>query len=140
MHRAGRYVSSLVGSALKPHHLALTAAHAATLSNALREDAKDYHFSACVTLVEAIRGLTAGLYTWSTVKLYYSVFYGLRGILALEAHCIFYVAQTAFRITAAAGESPVTIKGPTHRSVLRLYEMFHQLRCCCPRASGLFLR
>jgi hypothetical protein len=60
------------------------------VQKALEEDAKDYYFSGLLSFVEALRGPPCGLSSWATVKLYYSVFYTLRAILALNEVAIFY--------------------------------------------------
>lgn len=60
------------------------------LTELLREDARRYFYSSCITISSALVGILSESYTWSTIKLYYSVFYGLRSYLALNRICIFY--------------------------------------------------
>lgn len=126
MHRGGDFVLRLLGgtSASKAAAVSrsLVVAEARTLSSALVQDAHDYYFSACVTVADAVRGLSAGLYSWATVKLYYGVFYGLRGALALDGDCLFYIKRSSFHIHAGVGEVASAIgERSTHGSVLRIF-------------------
>src|SRR5947209_2706560 len=81
MSRGASYMNAQLGP-LPPNltvsGFVLSAAKAATLRGVLIDDAKDHFFSACMSLFDAIRGLDAGFFTWSTVKCYYSMFYSLR--------------------------------------------------------------
>ncbi len=53
------------------------------LKKRLLLDAGDYYQSALVSLVDGLRSIPSSFYSWSTVKLYYSVFYALRARLAI---------------------------------------------------------
>lgn len=100
----------------------LNATQATTMQSALADDAQDYYYSACVSVVDALRGLHCGFYTWATVKLYYSVFYTLRAALAADKVCVFYIDEkTPFSISAAAGRMAVKGSGNTHEFVLALF-------------------
>jgi hypothetical protein len=125
MHRAGILLISVLGPGSNRRTAtahALSASEAAVLASALREDARDYYYSACSTLAAAVQGLNLRLYTWSTVKLYYSVFYALRADLAIRGYCIFYVNSSSFWVQAAAGAIPALTRENTHKSVLRVFE------------------
>ncbi|MCC6555963.1 MAG: hypothetical protein IT372_23630 [Polyangiaceae bacterium] len=96
----------------------LTTPETTKLQQALAEDARDYYFCGILSLVDALRGPPAGLYTWSTVKLYYSVFYALRAILALHGRCVFYIGQSCYLIEAQPGSAPRRGQSSTHKAVL----------------------
>ncbi|MGR0481769.1 MAG: hypothetical protein ACTFAL_10295 [Candidatus Electronema sp. V4] len=87
----------------------------------LREDACDYLYSATVSLGDALRGLNRGLFTWATVKLYYSVFYTMRARLALKGFCIFYIKMSPYSISSVPGKQAQKEKGPTHKVVMQLF-------------------
>ena len=125
MHRAGAHLVAVLGPGSHRNTAlahALTASEAAALHSALHEDARDYFYSACSTLAAAIQGLNASLFTWSTVQLYYSVFYALRAELALRGFCIFYVNSSSMWVQAAPGAIPALTKENTHKSVLKVFE------------------
>lgn len=63
---------------------------AVTLADILERDAFEYFYSASISTASALSSIELGYFTWATVKLYYSDFYLLRGILALSKVCIFY--------------------------------------------------
>lgn len=124
-HRATRNLVSRLQAIPKKEDRArvyLSAAEANDIKMLLREDAKDYYFSGLLSFVEALRGPQCGLYSWATVKLYYSVFYTLRAILALRGIAIFYLASTPWLIRAEPGKTAEHSKGNTHSVVLRSFE------------------
>jgi hypothetical protein len=71
----------------------LSAIEARKLQSYLKEDAVDYLYSAAVSLGDALCGVTRSLFTWATVKLYYSVFYAMRARLALKGFYLFYIGN-----------------------------------------------
>lgn len=102
---------------------ALGAAEASSLKSAVDQDARDAIYSGALTIAEAIQGLDRHLYTWATVKLYYSVFYFARAALALQGTCVFYVNSTPYSWLAAPGEVPKKRAGNTHKVVLDVFRM-----------------
>lgn len=48
------------------------------LKSALQSDTQDYYFKGLLTLLEGINNIAMGSYSWSIVKLYYSIFYFIR--------------------------------------------------------------
>jgi uncharacterized protein (UPF0332 family) len=84
----------------------------------LLEDAKDYYQAALVSLVDGLRSISSGFYSWSTVKLYYSVFYALRARLAIEGECIFYDAGKPRYVNVSPGCLVRKLAGTTHKCVL----------------------
>lgn len=82
------------------------------------QDAKDAIFSGALTIAEAVQALDRRQFTWSTVKLYYSVFYLMRSTLALNGTCIVYSNKTPYTWTCSAGEMPKKRSGTTHKAAL----------------------
>src|SRR4051812_36482024 len=125
MHRGGTALITVLGPGCHRKTAiarSLSSTEAATLASALREDARDYYYSACSTLAAGVQGINSRFYTWSTVKLYYSVFYALRAYLAIKGVCIFYVGSSSLWVDALPGATPALTKENTHKSVLRVFE------------------
>lgn len=114
------YRENLSANAVSSHTLSEIEARILQLN--LREDACDYLYSATVSLGDALCGLTRGLFTWATVKLYYSVFYTIRARLALKGFCIFYIKTNPYSIYSAASQQAQKEKGQTHKVVIKLFE------------------
>lgn len=87
-HNAGQYVQAKILSQGSTH--SINHIEAATLEHILQNDAKDYFYSATVSIASALSSITKEFYSWSTVQFYYADFYLLRGLLALAGICIFY--------------------------------------------------
>lgn len=126
MHRAQRYFDTVInlgGNA--PASVALNPITAGTLELELAEDAKSYLYSAVVSVGDAIQGIQREMFSWSTVKLYYAVFYALRAVLAAHKYAILYhvVGQkgTPYRLRAASGQAPTKLSGNTHKIILQQY-------------------
>jgi hypothetical protein len=94
------------------------------LSNALVEDARDAIYSGVLTVGEATHGLDRRLFTWATVKLYYSVFYLTRALLGINGVGLIYVNRTPHVWKAAAGERPDKQSGTTHAVALQAFQSF----------------
>ncbi|WP_368900371.1 hypothetical protein [Mixta calida] len=94
---------------------------ASDLSSALHHDALNYLYSALISYGEALNGIAKGFYSWSTVKLYYSSFYALRSILALDNVCIFYMDSKPYTLFARTGENPAKAAGTTHKVVMAVF-------------------
>lgn len=62
----------------------------------LREDSRHYFFKGVFTLLNALNSLDEKLFSWATVKLYYSVFYNLRSCLAVKGVGLFRWERDAF--------------------------------------------
>lgn len=105
-----RHVSFVVNTS---DHLALRAA--------LTDDAADYFHSGLVSVGDAVRSIDAGLYTWATVKLYYSVFYFCRAMLADTQTAILYFGSTPYQLKNVVGATPQKVSGNTHKVVLALF-------------------
>jgi hypothetical protein len=126
MHRAQQYFDTVInpgGNA--PAGVALNPITAGTLELELAEDAKSYLYSAVVSVGDAIQGIQREMFSWSTVKLYYAVFYALRAVLAAHKYAILYhvVGQkgTPYRLLATSGQAPAKLSGNTHKVILQQY-------------------
>lgn len=130
MHEGPNYLKSIwPGSDLDKKALVkpLSVKQAALLNEILLIDAKNYYFSSLVTLASALHGINNRFYSWSIIKLYYMVFYILRGILALQGYCVYYRASAPSCIRAIEGSE---LEGPkkrksTHQTVIDLYSEFN---------------
>jgi hypothetical protein len=125
VHRASQHILGLLpgnprkGDALG---LRLSTFQADELKEQLLVDAQSYYYSALISFLDASLGLDRHLYSWSTVKLYYSVFYSLRCLLAISGYCIYYCNEKPFTCRAMAGTTGSMLKGTTHKVVLSLFE------------------
>lgn len=104
---------------------ALNAREATMLSTSLEEDARDAAYSGALSIAEALQGLDRGFFTWSTVKLYYSVFYLARAVLALQGVGIVYSGHTPYTWAAVSGAVPTKRSGTTHKVVLDAFAHFN---------------
>lgn len=105
-----------------PASFLLNATQASGLTQALSEDALNYLYSGAVSIADATQAIDRGMYTWATVKLYYSLFYLARGQLADKGVAIFYNKTKPMSVKAAAGETPKKAAGNTHKVVLNLFK------------------
>jgi hypothetical protein len=108
-------------SAIAPAPLLLNATQASGLARVLSEDSLDYLYSGAVSIADAIQAIERGMYTWATVKLYYSLFYLARGQLAEKGTAIFYKKTKPMTVKAVAGEEPKKADGNTHKAVLSIF-------------------
>ena len=84
----------------------LSRANVRALRNALREDCKDLYFKGLLSLSEAVCSTDKCLYSWATVKLYYSVFYFLRCSLAIRGYAIVR-NKSLYLLRVQEGEGPI---------------------------------
>ncbi len=102
---------------------ALSFSQAKSLKAALHNDASGSIYSSAVSIGDAIQALHHNFFTWATVKLYYSTFYLMRGLLALEANtAILYSNRSPYTWRCKPGEIPERRKGNTHKVVLNEFE------------------
>jgi uncharacterized protein (UPF0332 family) len=73
------------------------------LSEILDIDAKKYYQAGLITYMDAIGGITSKTWSWCAVKLYYSVFYLIRSLLALEGIAFVSVGKRVYWIKAEPG-------------------------------------
>lgn len=126
MHRAQSFadcaLAGMSGRAISTR--TLTAHEAVAFASSLQDDARDAFYSGVLSIGEAIQGLNRQLYSWTTVKLYYSVFYLVRAALGLYGTGIIYWDRTPYAWTAAAGEKPIKRSGTTHKAVLDAFKHY----------------
>jgi hypothetical protein len=116
MLQAQQYFSRQSWTPVQGH--VLTAAEANALQGCLGADASALIVSSAVSIVDAIRGLQNGFFSWATVKLYYSLFYSLRAILSQNRYCVVYEGTKPRTVQAIAGGRCEKAKGNTHNVVI----------------------
>lgn len=92
-HNAAQYVVANILpqiAAARPADYPITYIDAVSVDAILKADAAEYFYSATISTASALLSIRTGYYTWATVKLYYSDYYLLRGLLALSKVCIFH--------------------------------------------------
>jgi hypothetical protein len=122
VHHAQSFVSAL-GHAGVFLNRPLTAGEAGHAERLLRIDATNYLYSACVSIGDALQAVDRSLFTWATVKLYYSGFYLLRSLLALSGRVLLYDGTKPRTLTCKPGEAPVplgNVRG-THKAVIAYF-------------------
>lgn len=87
--------------------MCLDSANAASLSAALVDDALDLHYKALVSLCESVNSVSRNLYSWATIKAYYSLFYLLRCSLALNGYAVLRNGRL-YLLRIKPGEKPET--------------------------------
>lgn len=93
----------------------LTRTSAKDLVASLEEDSKDLYFKGILTLSEALYGISKCLFSWATVRLYYSIFYFLRCSLATKHYAIIR-NKSLYLLRAKEGEKPQKKKSNRYRS------------------------
>jgi hypothetical protein len=141
MHQSQKYISEelLPGtpsrSQIENYFLGL--AEASKLVNFLGGDSIGYTYSATISIGDATLNIQKGLYTWATVKLYYSTFYAFRALLALNKICIFYVGRKPYALEVKAGKAPRKKDGPTHKVVLEEFRSWNSGHFLLSQQIGL---
>lgn len=87
--------------------LQLDKSQAYLLSTELREDAKDLYFKGLLSLFEALKSVNSKLFSWATVKFYYSLYYFLRCTMAVNGVALIR-QKSLYYLKAIDGESPIT--------------------------------
>jgi hypothetical protein len=122
-----RYMSGLVPLGANKHMVrahVMSPPQASSLLSGLHVDAGDYYYSAWITFLDALNGISRGFYTWGSVKAYYSVFYALRAALAEDGVCAFYIGHTQYTVEAKVGSSPISsTESGTHKTVLKAFQV-----------------
>lgn len=101
--------------------IALTASRAVALRSALLVDAKDYLYSGAVSIGDAVQAVDRCLFSWATVKLYYSAFYLARALLALHGTAFIYSGTKGYSWRSIPGAVAVKRNGATHKAVLSTF-------------------
>lgn len=87
--------------------LQLDKSQASLLSSELLEDAKDFYFKGTLSFFEALKSVESKLYSWATVKFYYSIYYFLRCTMAINGIALIR-QKSLYYLKAIDGASPVT--------------------------------
>lgn len=131
MHHAQKYIKDNFVNENMDHnaviHAVLNGQKASELDRHLKNDSLNYLYSAIISYAEAIKGIQGGLYSWATVKLYYSAFYSLRSMLSTDGVCIFYLGTKGYSLLTRQGESPSKANGTTHKLVMALFKKKYPL-------------
>lgn len=90
-------------------NLRLSRTQAEKLVRELREDSKDLYFKGLLSLFEGLKSVESKLFSWATVKIYYSLFYFLKCTLAVKGVAIIR-QKSLYYIKAIEGEFPITIR------------------------------
>lgn len=132
-HAVDSWCKTHVGStrAKVASHPPLTYLEAEDICIRLIDDASGYFYSAMISIADACNGLRRNYYSWATCKLYYSLFYSVRGLLALRRKGLFYIESKPYLVEAAPSSSIRQLtgseaRGGTHGAILTLF------RRCAP--------
>ncbi|HMS98131.1 MAG TPA: HEPN domain-containing protein [Saprospiraceae bacterium] len=85
-----------------------------TLSNYLKEDAKDFYFKGCQSLTESLSNYNNRLYSWAVIKAYYSIFYMIKADFALKDFAL--IRHKCIYYLQAKDGSVLITKGRTNRN------------------------
>lgn len=95
--------------------LQLDRAQANLLSLDLKEDAKDIYFKGVLSFFEAIKSIHSKLYSWATVKIYYSLYYFIRSAMAANDVALIR-HKSLFYLRANEGEQPISKRNKKYSS------------------------
>lgn len=95
--------------------LILSKSQAEILERELREDAKDLYFKGLLSLFEGLKSVKSKLFSWATIKIYYSIFYFLKCTMAVNGIAIIR-NKSLFYLKAVEGEMPITIGNKKYNS------------------------
>lgn len=87
-------------------NLELDKSQATLLSTDLKDDAKDLYFKGLLSLFEALKSVNDKLFSWATIKIYYSLYYFLRCTMAVNGVALIR-QKSLYYLKAIEGESPV---------------------------------
>lgn len=127
-HAVDSWCKTHVGSARAQvnSHPPLTYLEADDIYKNLKVDASGYFYSAMISIADACNGLRCSYYSWATCKLYYSLFYSVRGLLALRRRGLVYIESRPYLVEATPSTnirqlSGVEARGGTHGAILNLF-------------------
>ena len=123
MHHAKSLISTL-GAGNTFLNRPLTIAEAGKVEQLLLIDATNYLYSACVSIGDALQAIDRALFTWATVKLYYSSFYLLRSLLALSGYALVFDDSKPKTLKCKPGETPTALGGSakgSHQAVITYF-------------------
>lgn len=93
-----------------------------------KNDAYNYYFNGILTLSEGLRGLRKGNYSWSVIKLYYSVFYLIRASMYIK-NIPFIRQKQLYYLDLRVGATPVRKNNKKYNSdhqgtIWHYYDLF----------------
>ncbi|MDD5430676.1 MAG: hypothetical protein PHP03_00400 [Candidatus Pacebacteria bacterium] len=101
--------------------LCLSKEQAEELQSDLNQDALDCYFKGLLSFSEAINSINRNLFSWSTVKLYYSVFYFLKCSLAVNGYALV-TNKSLYLIKANENEKPNKVpERNSHEAIIETY-------------------
>lgn len=80
-----------------------------------QNDAFNYYYNGILTLSEALQGLRSGNYSWSVIKLYYSVYYLIKASMYIN-NIIFIWQKELYYLELKEGASPIKKNNKKYRS------------------------
>lgn len=83
----------------------LTRQQAEDIKNLLADEIAPYYYKALLSYMESITALESKLFSWATVKLYYSVFYAIKAYLACKDTAILRAERKLFYVKAKENET-----------------------------------
>lgn len=98
------------------------------IKNVREDDIKNLYFNGLLSVVEAIKGITNGNYSWPTVKLYYACFYLLKCSLICKDIVLLKQGRNVFYIQLTANETFTKVPSDEksdHQSTIWLYNKFY---------------
>ena len=87
--------------------LQLNSSQAVLLSADLKEDAKDLYFKGLLSFFEGINSVNSKLFSWATIKVYYSLYYFLRSAMAANDVALIR-HKSLYHLRAIVGAQPVS--------------------------------
>lgn len=83
----------------------LTKQQADDIKNLLTDEIAPYYYKALLSYMESVTALDNKLFSWATVRLYYSVFYSIKAYLACEDIAILRAERKLFYVKAKENET-----------------------------------
>lgn len=83
----------------------LTLQQASDIKNLLADEIASYYYKSLLSYMESIVALNNKLFSWATVRLYYSVFYSIRAYLACQNIAILRAERNLFYVKAKENEN-----------------------------------
>ncbi len=83
---------------------ALTKQQSEDIRNLLEDEISSYYYKALLSYMESIQALNKKLFSWATVRLYYSVFYAIKAYLACNNIAMLRAERKIFYVKAKENE------------------------------------
>ncbi len=109
------------GHNIEIKNMSLTQGICKKFSEDLKYDANDYYFKGVLSLCEAINSIDRELFSWATVKLYYSVYYQILSAIAANEY-ILIRKKGLYYLKNRVGEKPAKVNARSeHTQILKLF-------------------